>query len=400
MIYYIKYIFGFLILFFYVYSVYFNFIPYGIPTRVVISIIAIYHCRSNLFKIFNPESNFIFAMFCIFVYWLLLVLGLNFGGDIYWLRVTVLWILYFLGAILVIDALKIREFNKLLLLIICCVLINNLIAFSALFIPILRNFLIEVQYFTRDVDTIESTFRCFGLGNIYWSGGAKSALAGIFACYLFKIKYLKNIQFYIIYVILLFTGILIARTALVGLLGLIFLIFPLKQNLDKIIPLVCILPFFLLAYYLLKQTLMIINPQLADWAFELFDNISESGTIQTSSTNHLFEMWNVTVNSFKTLLIGDNLMNDSSGGYYMHTDVGYLRIIFSMGIIGLCLFISMHIKIIQRIVRLANIKFIFGVVLFLYILLLLVKGVCDVMNILFLLYVYCNKSYSKCITIN
>lgn len=61
-----------------------------------------------------------------------------------------------------------------------------------------------------------------------------------------------------------------------------------------------------------------------NWAMDPIIDILQSGTIQTSSTDTLLDMYFLP--DWHTLLFGDGLYVDSiSGGYYMATDVGYLR---------------------------------------------------------------------------
>ena len=92
------------------------------------------------------------------------------------------------------------------------------------------------------------------------------------------------------------------------------------------------------------------------FAFEGFFSLVEKGRWDVHSNNILKTMY-VFPDNFKTWLIGDGYMksprNDPYytgeivGGYYMGTDVGYLRFIFYFGIFGLLTFISFFISITQ-----------------------------------------------------
>lgn len=81
------------------------------------------------------------------------------------------------------------------------------------------------------------------------------------------------------------------------------------------------------------------------FAFEGFFSLFESGRWQTNSNNILMNMF-ILPDNLHTWLIGDGYLYDPSGinpyyvgdnypGYYMNTDVGYIRFIFYFGIIGL-----------------------------------------------------------------
>lgn len=80
-----------------------------------------------------------------------------------------------------------------------------------------------------------------------------------------------------------------------------------------------------------------------NFAFELFINASEGEGFQSSSTNKQLEMY-VFPESTKTWLIGDAKMQNSDGGYYMFTDIGYLRLIYYFGLPATLFFVFVLIK--------------------------------------------------------
>lgn len=100
------------------------------------------------------------------------------------------------------------------------------------------------------------------------------------------------------------------------------------------------------------------NEQFHDsirFAFEGFFSIAETGRWETNSNNILKNMI-VFPDNFKTWLIGDGYIENpyrrdpyyvgpNYGGYYMGTDIGYLRFIFYFGLIGLVIFISYFVKV-------------------------------------------------------
>lgn len=85
------------------------------------------------------------------------------------------------------------------------------------------------------------------------------------------------------------------------------------------------------------------------FGFEGFFSLAETGKWEVSSNDILKNMY-VFPDNFKTWVIGDGyIVNPKDdpyytgpifGGYYMGTDVGYLRFIFYFGLIGLIAFIS------------------------------------------------------------
>lgn len=91
------------------------------------------------------------------------------------------------------------------------------------------------------------------------------------------------------------------------------------------------------------------------FAFEGFFSLAEKGEWETNSNNILKNMI-VFPDNFKTWLIGDGYIENpydkdpyyvgpNFGGYYMATDIGYLRFIFYFGLIGLSMFIAYFIKV-------------------------------------------------------
>lgn len=100
------------------------------------------------------------------------------------------------------------------------------------------------------------------------------------------------------------------------------------------------------------------NQQFHDnirFAFEGFFSIAEKGEWETHSNNILKNMI-VFPDNIKTWLIGDAYFDNPYWsdpyyvgprfhGYYMQTDIGYLRFIFYFGIIGLAFFIIYFVKV-------------------------------------------------------
>lgn len=91
------------------------------------------------------------------------------------------------------------------------------------------------------------------------------------------------------------------------------------------------------------------------FAFEGFFNLFEKGKWETSSTNMLKNMY-VFPETMKTWLIGDGYFDNPYSydpyyqgpnfhGFYMATDVGYLRFIFYFGLFGLLSFFYYMYKV-------------------------------------------------------
>lgn len=72
------------------------------------------------------------------------------------------------------------------------------------------------------------------------------------------------------------------------------------------------------------------------FVFEFVFKYQNSGTFETGSTNRLLQMWQVPI-TYSELLFGTGRLESEQGGYYLGTDVGYLRNILYGGLIWMFL---------------------------------------------------------------
>ena len=76
------------------------------------------------------------------------------------------------------------------------------------------------------------------------------------------------------------------------------------------------------------------------WIFEGLISLLDNGSYQSPSTNALKSMYDIDY----TGIMGKGIYTNSQGGYYGHTDVGYLRHYLFGGIIGLLLMLLFWIN--------------------------------------------------------
>lgn len=165
------------------------------------------------------------------------------------------------------------------------------------------------------------------------------------------------------FLIIAVLGNMIARTTIIGLfVSLLFIMIKsssieLMSNKQRVIrwivSIILILIPILSFYY---NT----NPQLREnirFAFEGFFSLAEKGEWVVESNDRLAAMI-VFPESVKTWFIGDGYFDGPSltdpyyvgptmSGFYMWTDIGYLRFIFYFGLLGLLMFMSFFIKCAQ-----------------------------------------------------
>src|SRR5699024_8016946 len=87
---------------------------------------------------------------------------------------------------------------------------------------------------------------------------------------------------------------------------------------------------FLFIFFTLISSLNQSFESWYNWAMEPIISLFKSGEIETASTNQLWDMWFIP--ELKTILVGDGYYGSPlHSGYYMETDVGYLRPILFFG---------------------------------------------------------------------
>lgn len=268
----------------------------------------------------------------------------NSTNDFWMIQFLLLNIIYIIGGFFLIDVFKITDVYKIAKIFIYCVLANIIIALMGLVFSPISDVILGMQADLNSskagvyqMQEFKSRAIGFGIGN-FFTGGIINAIGLIFLCFLYKDKKINLLKFLILLVLIFFLGCFIARTTIIGLIGVLIFLFPLHKNFAKIFYL-AIIPCVLYVSFLIFKS---IAPEgiYLDWAFELFYSMGSSDEVGTSSSDTLIEMYaNTRPKSLKTWIIGDGMFFDRFGAYYMHTDIGYFRIIFYFGIIGLLFFL-------------------------------------------------------------
>ncbi|MGM0407328.1 MAG: hypothetical protein ACQERU_05060 [Bacteroidota bacterium] len=248
-------------------------------------------------------------------------------------------------------------------------------------------------------------------GTLYFGLSASFGLV-----YLLYTKYILDKQkiciLDVLYGILLVIGnFFIARTGFVGLIFSLILLFlyahPKGTTFKKIaaFTLTFILFVTILFIILPKNIKFLILENVLPFAFEFIYNYKYTGSIETSSTNHLIDMLSIPMD-LKTFVFGDGWFTDPSGAYYMHTDSGYFRHILFGGIIYLFyyifyqsrFFVVKNLKLTPK-NKTQNIKR-FSYVVFGLLIIFHIKGLTIGFNritliILFIYYLFLNINISK-----
>ena len=221
------------------------------------------------------------------------------------------------------------------------------------------------DFFCRVVpglDYSRSSGRLFGFGSMTTldTAGIRYGLAALICCNCIvsaiKEDDTTNIPWYILaFLVITVTGNMVARTTsvgcLVGLAYLLLYLIPFNTGVNQAVLRTWLWIIVLTAgFFLLMTVLYNSDSNFHDrtrFAFEGFFSLIETGHWETGSNNVLKDMY-IWPDNAQTWIFGDgyfnnprndpNYLGEVTHGYYMHTDVGYLRFIYFFGLIGLTIF--------------------------------------------------------------
>ncbi|MEZ8412221.1 O-antigen polymerase [Vibrio splendidus] len=191
-------------------------------------------------------------------------------------------------------------------------------------------------------------FRAIGLTGF---SSYSMAVCQCFGLYLFHILWSYKQSRYgwflsvLSFLIIMISAVISARTSFVFIVPLffyyVFLLFHSKSSILKykiscVFFVFVILAFFLVSYLISTGSNEI--ERMLNWTFEIFYNFADTGKLATSSSNSLKDLFFLPTTS--TILWGDGYYLLPSGEYYMHTDVGYLRVLLYGGLFGSLVFYS------------------------------------------------------------
>lgn len=397
-----------LCIFFYLYSVQLVGFPFG--TRIILALCGLFVLIFTKLKEIDIKKDvFIskyFYWYCLcfaaIIFFSFFAIFINGTNDYEFVRYPLSMIFILLAGYFIHFILKKTygevSYEKLMYFIILAVLIQALISLLSFLSPAVSEALLNIQSFSEiDVAKMEETFsfRLNGFGSTFFAAGIINGFALMLIAFLIKSKknfgsktYFLALCFLIIFVL----GMMMARTTIIGfLLAILYLLFPsywfnkkiIKQKFKFLLGII-IIP--VLGWIIIS----IASPQTrealetaANFGFEMFINYSEEGEFKSASTDDLATMF-IFPSNIKTYLVGDGkyyeVPGNPSNGYYMSTDVGYLRLIYYFGLPGLiCYFLFQFIAtrtVVAMNPRNSEIKW-FSILTFIFLLILNIKGFTD-----------------------
>lgn len=266
----------------------------------------------------------------------------------------------FLGCLFIVKFIDFKKYEiyYLVTLIIYAIFLHNLIVLIIYLNPYFKFLIfsvIENSYnIITGIDIYHLIFnrRLLGLGTGSLFGGGVISSIGLVLCLytiLVNSRLKSYIFFILIYVFIFFTGLLISRTTLVGLfLSIIYVIIVQRKfkpiQMMKFLFIVTFI--FIIAFHLF---LKIYSEDMFKWAFEFYFSYLDYGRFSTSASDGLFDMM-IFPSNLKTYLLGDGLYLLSDGSYYKNIDIGYLRMLYAIGLIGMFIFVYIHYYLINIII--------------------------------------------------
>ncbi len=247
------------------------------------------------------------------------------------------------------------EFIHFVNLWISVVLIQSFLTLLINLVPEFKNLLFLVVKYTEGEAIVKASldrsFRFIGFGTQFFGSAIIFATTLVLMFYKLAITEVRKIRLVLEIIFVFLVGILLARTSMVGLfIGLILYIHKkyllhystLKTFIFKGFPLlILMLSIFTFGiFYFLEHSDIKDTPLY--FAFELFINFENGKGLSTGSTNRMLEMYQVVPDNVITWIFGDGLLRRNDGGYYKYIDIGFLRTIFAVGIVGLLVNIGTH----------------------------------------------------------
>jgi oligosaccharide repeat unit polymerase len=326
----------------YIFNLKLTFMP--IPLNLFLGVLGTFLFFMN-YGLQIPKKFFTLA-----IYFSLIIISFSFSflinqkGDFYYLNEVFIYNLVFFFSCYFIKYLfglcnvdyNIKNITIILSLVVAAQLLVSLLAYinSSFF-----NLVFSIFDMNLAADSLESfnQGRMVGVGAAFFASGIINSLLLVLLSFVLVTNKNKNITPLLILLLIIIgvIGLLSSRTTIIGIIiSMIYLAF--KKP--------------LLIFYSSSigfALLIVLNFLFSDsrffelWTFGT-DFISDYDNSQAGeSTSVLQDMLRILPNSYSTWIYGDSFFRNIYGGYYKFTDVGYLRIIFCNGIIGLFLYLGL-----------------------------------------------------------
>lgn len=341
-------------------------------------------------KVYKGIVNFFMLIFIFFVIGLISFL-VNQYNDFFFFREFFIYTILSLFYVRFLVYLYFKFFpagniDKILYLGVFCVFLQLSLSLAAFLNPAFYNILFSIFSDNVQLDNVESfaKMRLIALGTPFFGSAILNCFILIVAAE-YLIKNEKKYLFFLMVLVIMMLGLFSARSTMFGIICFVLLV--LTQFFNK-----STYKYFVFGGGVLFLGSIVFSSYLQNldalikFGFGFLIDFSSSQA--SDSVSDLQSMYKILPNNIKTWLIGDSLYRDvNTGFYYQATDVGFLRIIFVNGIIGLIIFLSIHFYVLLAI----NKKYISTIAKLLLAGILVVlnaKGVTNLLPYLLLIYLF------------
>lgn len=309
--------------------------------------------------IFSTYSRRIYALYVVINIWILLIISATNSFDFsYMLTFLHMLFLIIVGMLVFLYFSYRGTANRIVWLMVAAFALQSVIEWCAFLIPSFK----EIINFTKSEETIAKGKSYAGVRANCLAGSDFFGLSAAFSVMYIIFLSHKNTWFatnralkFLLFVFLLSGTFFAGRTGYVGLIMVfLFAMFNKREvfskrktnNKEKVVWLIIIGSFFTIIstiVFLYNTNEDIQN--LLNFTFQNIFTLLEDGSMKTSSMESLDNMYFVI--DPMTFFLGAGQYVGKHGGYYMSTDVGYMRVILYMGVIGLILLLFMQYTIMQ-----------------------------------------------------
>lgn len=241
----------------------------------------------------------------------------------------------------------------------------------------------------KEVTDIEGYYRMIGIGSAVYFGVLPVCAFALLSCsYLINSRLAKSFSMAYVIIAFLTIGVAYFFSARTSLAIVAIAAIPLLINLKSIgvknlivFGVVFLLAVFVGVNYIENN----FNDSMLEWAFGFMVDKESSNSVVS-----VLSWWQNTDFTPLTFLIGDGCYENPDGTYYQHVDVGWFRIIFYCGVIGLMMILFFHYKLSQFIYKCKKSKemLLMLVLLFVCYAIILAKGDATLLTFLILFLVY------------
>ena len=343
----IKKIIAFALLFSFIYQIDYIFLPFNMPFVMGLAGMPIFLYKNNSFSRKDRKyvRDILLSLLPVAIVATLSIIG-NHSHDFYFVKWAIINMLYFFGAYLMFQLLRgaFRDlsFGRLVDLLVLCAVVQLSLTLVMNFSPEVKN---TLQPFIHESEIAKEAMeraatRLVGFGTHFFLSGTTHAFILIMTAISFtlrKVSLFKSVVMMLSFIFIAAVGSIMARTTLVGVLFAIVIVLLGRRGKKYFISgLVLSTIIISVASVSFLDLIGDDMEKLFNFGFEAFVNYQETGSFSTESTDDMMRLYKFPT-TFETWSIGDAIY-EAGNGYYMNTDIGYCRLIFYFGVIGLIAF--------------------------------------------------------------